>query len=236
MQNNAGASSSDDDKLVCKSAILKSFEMVPSESSISIEFLQHGHPKFGNIRMIAEMANNAQSTFGDDFEDEDDIPHNSNPEMQDDNDDPDDQNVLSLRIGLQHGGKDVVIKCEGPIVSNLADEAVGMNSSKDTESTLEGAENDLEAEDDDEFYQTKAFGPVSVRAAASPDEVATFDEMRHVCLYPDDLTDEQNESLQNVLEEVGVTEATVNEIADLLLRHEDALVDRQKSQLAALLG
>ena len=44
------------------------------------------------------------------------------------------------------------------------------------------------------------------------------------------------EKLETVLEEVGITSETVDEIVDILIQHEESLVADQKKHVTTLLG
>jgi len=189
--------------------------------------------------MIAQL--NTDEAEEDGFNDLEDQMDDEGEDVMDKNADNLDNNdilnntTLSLKIGLQYSGKNYEINCEGSIIDDVDAEASEVED--EIESQEAGEFDSSENEIDDDIYSSKnqAFGPVSIRCCAC-NETISAENNGHTCLYPDDLSEQQNQKLEDILEEIGITNESVNQIVDMLIKHEGNLVEEQKKDISKLLG
>jgi len=225
------------------SAILKAFSLTKSDHMSSIELNQTAHPKYGHVKIIAQLGSMEPDDEFDQHDEELDseaLDPQADSSVSDLDEDQDssmsNRTLLSMQIGLQCEGKSFVIKCEGPVVNDIASEAEKVEEMERAGENAEGNELSGDLEGDEFGSKGEAFAPISIRVSANGEDMAKDFDDKSICLYPEDLNDKQNEKLETVLEEVGITSETVDEIVDILIQHEESLVADQKKHVTTLLG
>lgn len=235
------SSSTSSSSLKNLSAKLAAYKILPRRSTASIQLVNDSHPKYAPIRITAELVNayDDSNEMVDNDRDEEDHEIESMTKDDVNSIDSDGRNdvssggindeqeppVLSMTICLKCGGHDVSIKCEGP--------AMDTNYTSNREN-FENVDDDHDISDDLEDAEDDRFAPVSIAVSAdgnSPD----LDNEKTVCVFPEDLSSEEQDNLESLIEEIGIDEETVEEITEMLMKLEDSVVQEQKDLVSRVL-